>query len=65
MSAWIVQVAVVAFFALACDANCAPIHYVTAVAFLGAPLLLALAGLAMVIARGSRWRLRKTRENHG
>ena len=112
MSAWIVQVAVVALFALACgaltwawlrgrlgragmlllavalviwvaaflaiagelrgandfatcDANCAPIHYVTAVAFIGAPLLIALAGLAMVIARGSRWRLRKTRENHG
>jgi hypothetical protein len=112
MSTWIVQVAVVALFALACggltwawlrgrlgragigllgvalvvwiatflaiaaelrgandfatcDANCAPIHYLTAVAFIGAPLLIALAGLAMVVARGSRWRLRKTRENHG
>ena len=48
-----------------CDANCAPIHYVTAVAFIGGPLLIALAGLAMAVARGSRWRLRKTRENHG
>ncbi|MGH3126343.1 MAG: hypothetical protein ACRDPX_00340, partial [Gaiellaceae bacterium] len=112
MSTWVVQVAVVALFALACgalawawlrgrlgragivllgvalgiwvaaflaiaaelrgandfatcDANCAPIHYLTAVAFIGAPLLIALAGLAMVIARSSRWRLRKTRENHG
>lgn len=111
MSTWVVQVAVVALFALACggltwawlrgrlgragillfgvalvvwvttfaaiaaelrgandfatcDANCAPIHYLTAVGFIGAPLLIALAGLAMVVARGSRWRLRKTRENH-
>jgi hypothetical protein len=112
MSTWVVQIAVVALFALACgaltwawlcgrlgragilllavalvvwvaafvaivaelrgandfatcDASCAPIHYVTAVAFIGGPLLIALAGLAMIIARGSRWRLRKTRENHG
>jgi hypothetical protein len=48
-----------------CGANCAPVHYLTAVAFIGAPLLIALAGLAMVVARGNRWRLRKTRENHG
>jgi hypothetical protein len=48
-----------------CDASCAPVHYLTAVAFIGGPLLIALAGLAMVVARGSRWRLRKTRENHG
>ena len=48
-----------------CDASCAPVHYLTAVAFIGGPLLIALAGLAMLVARGSRWRLRKTRENHG
>ena len=48
-----------------CGANCAPVHYLTAVAFIGGPLLIALAGLAMVVARGNRWRLRKTRENHG
>jgi len=48
-----------------CDANCAPIHYVTSVAFIASPLLIALAGLAMLVARGSRWRLRRTRENHG
>jgi hypothetical protein len=48
-----------------CDANCSSIHYLTAVAFIASPLLIALAGLAMVVARGSRWRLRKTRENHG
>ena len=104
MSTWVVQVVVVALFALTCgalaaawmrgrlgiaaillfvvalavwivafaaiaaelgDANCAPTHYLTAVAFIGAPLLIALAGLAMVVARGSRWRLRKTRQNHG
>ena len=112
MSTWVVQVAVVALFALACgaltwawlrerlgragialfgvalvvwvasfvaiaaelrgannfatcDTSCTPTHYLTAVGFIGAPLLIALAGLAMVVARGSRWRLRKTRENHG
>jgi hypothetical protein len=48
-----------------CDANCAPMHYVTAVAFIASPLLIALAGLAMLVARGSRWRQRRTRENHG
>ena len=48
-----------------CDANCAPIHYLTSVAFIASPLLIALAGLAMLVARGSRWRLRRTRENHG
>ena len=112
MSEWIVQVAVVALFALACgalvaawmrgllgraaialslvalatwaltfvaiiaelrDANsfatcttsCTTVHYVVAVAFIAAPLLIALAGLAMIVARGSRWRLRRARENHG
>ena len=48
-----------------CDVNCAPMHYVTAVAFIGAPLLIALAGLAMIVARSSRWRFGRTRENHG
>ena len=37
----------------------------TSVAFIASPLLIALAGLAMLVARGSRWRLRRTRENHG
>jgi cytochrome bd-type quinol oxidase subunit 2 len=48
-----------------CDANCAPMHYATAVAFIASPLLFALAGLAMIVARSSRLRLRRTRENHG
>jgi len=114
MSTWIVQVAVVALFALACgaltlawmrgrlglaaialfviaavtwiavlaaintelgDANsfatcgesCTAVHYVSAVAFVAPPLFIALAALAMLVARGSRWRLRRTaaRENHG
>ena len=86
MSEWVVQVAVIALFSLACgalvaawmraelrDANsfatcttgCTTVHYVVAVAFIAAPLLIALAGLAMIVARGSRWRLGRTRENHG
>jgi hypothetical protein len=48
-----------------CDANCAPMHYATAVVFIASPLLIALAGLAMLVSRGSRWRLRRTRGNHG
>ena len=110
MSTWIVQVAVVALFALTCGAlvaawlygrlgraaivllvvalgiwiasfvvitsdfgnadefatcgsDCTLADYATAVAFIGGPLLIALAGLAMLVARGSRWRLRRTREN--
>lgn len=114
MSTWIVQVAVVALFALACgalalawmrgrlglaaialfviagvtwiavlaaittelgdansfatcDESCSAVHYVSAVAFVAPPLFIALAALAMLVARGSRWRLRRTaaRENHG
>jgi hypothetical protein len=50
-----------------CDANCTPVHYLSAVAFVAPPLLIALAALAMLVARASRWRLRRTaaRENHG
>jgi hypothetical protein len=48
-----------------CDESCATIHYVTAVAFIAPPLLIALSGLAMVVARGNRWRLRRARESQG
>jgi hypothetical protein len=111
MSEWVVQVAVVALFALACgalavawlrgrlgtaaivlfslalaswvlafaaittevgDANdfatcttsCTSVHYLAAIAFIAPPLLIALAALAMIVARGSRWRLGRARENH-
>jgi hypothetical protein len=111
MSTWVVQVVVVALFALTCGAlagawmrgrlgiaaialfsvaliawvtavaaiasefrsandfatcveNCTTVHYVAAVAFIAPPLLIALAGLAMIVARGTRWRLERTRENH-
>jgi hypothetical protein len=111
MSTWIVQVLVVALFALACgglalawmrgrlgtaaialfvlalttwalvfaaitaefhDANgfatcvdsCTTSHYVAAVAFVVPPLLMSLAALAMLVVRGSRWRLRRASENH-
>ena len=47
-----------------CGEGCTATHYATTVAFIGAPLLIALAGLAMLVARGNRWRLRRTRENH-
>ena len=47
-----------------CGDNCTVTHYATSIAFIGGPLLLALAGLAMLVARGSRWRLGRTRENH-
>jgi cytochrome bd-type quinol oxidase subunit 2 len=114
MSTWVVQVVVVALFALTCgalaaawmrgrlgaaaialfvialvvwvvafaaivfeirDANgfatcvedCSTVHYVSAVAFLAPPLLIALSALAMLVARGSRWRPRRspTQEHPG
>ena len=48
-----------------CDTSCTTVHYVTAVAFIAPPLLVALSALAMIVARGNRWRLRRARENHG
>ena len=50
-----------------CDADCTAVHYVSAVAFLAPPLLIALAALAMLVSRGSRWRLRRSpaRESNG
>ena len=44
-----------------CDADCSTVHYVTAVGFLAPPLLIALAALAMLVSRGDRWRLRRSR----
>jgi hypothetical protein len=48
-----------------CDESCTTVHYLAAVAFIAPPLLIALSGLAMIVARGSRWRLRRARENQG
>jgi hypothetical protein len=48
-----------------CNESCTTVHYAAAVAFIAPPLLIALAGLAMLVARGSRWRVRRARENHG
>jgi hypothetical protein len=111
MSTWVVQVVVVALFALTCgalavawlrarlgtaavalflvalaawltafaaisseyrDANdfatcvedCTTVHYVAAVGFIAPPLLIALSALAMIVARGNRWRLGRAGENH-
>lgn len=70
LAAWILAFAAIAAefrdtndFAT-CGEDCTPTHYVAAVAFIAPPLLIALAGLAMLVARGARWRLRRTRENH-
>ena len=46
-----------------CDESCTGAHYVTAVAFIAAPLLMSLSALAMIVVRGSRWRLRRAGEN--
>ncbi len=50
-----------------CNEDCTTVHYVSAVAFLAPPLLIALAALAMLVSRGSRWRTQRAaaRENHG
>ena len=48
-----------------CDADCSTVHYVSAVAFLAPPLLIALSAVAMLVSRGDRWRLRRARENQG
>lgn len=49
-----------------CAADCSASAYVLATAFLAPPLLIALAGLGILVARGSRWRSRRdpARENH-
>ena len=44
-----------------CDADCSTVHYVAAVAFLAPPLLIALSAVAMLVSRGSRWRLKRAR----
>ena len=44
-----------------CDADCSTVHYVASVAFLAPPLLIALAALAMLVTRGNRWRVRRSR----
>ena len=48
-----------------CDSNCGTVQYATAIAFLAPPLLIALAALAMLITRGTRWRARRAaNQNH-
>jgi hypothetical protein len=49
-----------------CQDACTAVHYVSAVAFVAPPLLIALAALGMLVSRGSRWRERRAaHENHG
>jgi hypothetical protein len=49
-----------------CGSECGATQYVSAVAFMTPPLLISLAALGMLVARGSRLRARRTasRENH-
>jgi hypothetical protein len=49
-----------------CASECSAVHYGWSVAFVAPPLLMALAALAMLITRGTRWRARRhaARENH-
>jgi hypothetical protein len=42
-----------------CGDDCNAVHYLSAVAFIVPPLLISLAALAMLVARGSRWRARR------
>jgi cytochrome bd-type quinol oxidase subunit 2 len=49
-----------------CQDDCTAVHYASSVAFIAPPLLIALAALAMLVSRGSRWRERRAaHENHG
>jgi hypothetical protein len=49
-----------------CEDECTAVHYVSSIAFIAPPLLISLAALAMLVARGSRWRARRAaHENHG
>jgi hypothetical protein len=70
LAAWILAFAAIAAeyrdansFA-SCTTTCTTVHYVAAVAFIAPPLLIALTALAMIVARGNRWRLRRASENH-
>lgn len=44
-----------------CGSDCSTVHYVSAMAFLAPPLLISLAALAMIVAMGSRIRVRRAR----
>ena len=49
-----------------CGDDCTAFHYLSAVAFIAPPLLISLAALAMLVARGSRWRARRAaHQNQG
>ncbi len=42
-----------------CGDSCSAVHYASAVLFIGPPLFMALAALALLIVRGTRWRARR------
>lgn len=45
-----------------CASDCSAVHYVSAVAFLAPPLLVALAAAAMLVSIARRMRVRRARE---
>jgi hypothetical protein len=47
-----------------CDSDCGAVQYTTAIAFLAPPLLIALAALAMLVTRGTRWRARRAADEN-
>ena len=48
-----------------CGTDCSPVHFVAALGFLAPPLLIALACLGLLIARGSSWRSRRASAQQG
>jgi hypothetical protein len=49
-----------------CQSDCTAVHYLTSLAFLAPPLLIALSAFAMIVSRGLRWRARRSAaEPHG
>jgi hypothetical protein len=44
---------------LDCNESCSSVHYLSAIGFLAPPLLIALSALAMIVALGRRWKLRR------
>lgn len=42
-----------------CGFDCSGVQYLSAIGFLAPPLLISLSALGMLVARGTRWRVRR------
>lgn len=42
-----------------CRSDCSGVQYLSAIGFLAPPLLISLSALGMLVARGTRWRVRR------